>query len=80
MNGTVEAAGTLVNVLASQLSQATFTAGSAPGSDDLYVRAYDGHPVEQLASHHRNNARVMVKHWRKGCPPIIANILTITIA
>jgi hypothetical protein len=70
MNGTVEATGTLVSVLASQLSQATFTAGSAPGTDDLYVRAYDGHPVEQLASHHGNNARVMVRHWRKGCPPV----------
>jgi hypothetical protein len=37
--------------VATQLSQATFTGGSAPGADDLYVRAYDGsqwsnwHPI-----------------------------------
>jgi hypothetical protein len=37
--------------VATQLSEATFTGGSAPGTDDLYVRAYDGsqwsnwHPI-----------------------------------
>ena len=52
VNGTAQGVNQIIDVTAAQLGQTTFQSGS--GSDDLYVRAFDGHDWSAWTAFHVN--------------------------
>ena len=52
VNGTAQGVNQIIDVTAAQLAQTTFQSGS--GSDDLYVRAFDGHDWSAWTAFHVN--------------------------
>jgi hypothetical protein len=52
VNGTAAPSDVLVPVSAAQLAQTTFVAGPSGTSDDLYVKAYDGHAFTDWSEFH----------------------------